>query len=72
MATRPGRCAQLTIEIDEVRARGCDPRAKSRRPGRSAERPAHVEDDGRLVCRKSCREFVTIEQERYHSLRIPQ
>ena len=41
------------------------------RSGRPTERPANVEDDRGIVCRKSCCEFVTIEQGRYHSVRIP-
>jgi hypothetical protein len=40
--------------------------------GGPAERPANVEDDRRIIGREACCEFVTIEQERYHSVRIPQ
>jgi hypothetical protein len=65
------RCAELTIEIDEMRARDV-PQSEVTIAGRSSQRPAHIEHHRRLVCRKSCREFVTIEQERYHCYRIPQ
>jgi hypothetical protein len=59
------------VEIHEVRA-GDVAFAKGVLSGGPAERPANVEDDRRIIGREPCCEFVTIEQERYHSVRIPQ
>src|SRR5580704_5408778 len=70
MPARSGRRAQFVVEIDEVRA-GDMALLEVDHPGRPSERPTHIENDGGSICRKSCSEFVTIEQERYHLVRIP-
>ena len=70
MPPRTGRSAELAVEIDEMRSWNVT-RSEVGAPRRAAQRPADIQDDRRIVRRKSCRESVTIEQERYHSLRIP-
>ena len=70
---RPGPGGALNSRSRSTKcAPGMWPFAVIVHSGRPAERPANVEHERRIVCRKSCREFVTIEQERYHCVRIPQ
>jgi hypothetical protein len=68
---RTGRSAELAVEIHEMRPWNVT-HSEIGGPRRSAQLPPDIQDDWRIVRRKSCREFVTIEQQRYHSVRIPQ